>query len=544
MLAGLMQDVPLLISSLIEHAALNHPRQEVVARQVDGSIFRYTYIEAAARARRLARALGELGVGEGDRVATLAWNTHRHFECFYGISGMGAVCHTVNPRLFKDQIRFIINHAEDGILLIDADFAPMIAAMLPDLPAVRQVIILGHSADGLDTAGLDDLLYYEDLLAGTEDDFDWPVLDERSASSLCYTSGTTANPKGVLYSHRSTLIHALAASGVDNLALGASDVIMPVAPLYHANAWSLPYSAPMVGAKLVLPGRHLDAASLLELIREEGVTTSCGVPTVWTLMLEHLDKVGGDLSALDRIYVGGTALPASIQDRFADQYNVRAVHLWGMTETSPIGTIARETPEIMALDHEARRAQLQKQGRLPFGVEMKTVGPDGTCLPRDGKSSGDIWIRGPWIANGYFGEDEDSLDDEGWFPTGDVGHLDAYGFMQITDRTKDVIKSGGEWISSVEIENIVVAHPKVSLAAVVGVSHPKWDERPILCVTPVGDDWPEKAELLEFLTGRIAKWWLPDDVIVLDEMPMTATGKIRKADLRRRFRDHLIAADR
>jgi acyl-CoA synthetase (AMP-forming)/AMP-acid ligase II len=536
---GLMQDFKLTIPTLLEHAATNHTDTEIVARLQDGSIFRYTYGDLARRSRQAANALIRLGVEYGDVVGTLAWNHHWHMECFYAIPGIGAVCHTVNPRLFEEQIVYIINHAKDKVLMVDQDFVELAERIVDQIPCVQQFIILGARGSVEEPTRLGDVLYYDDLIASESTAIEWPEFDERSASGLCYTSGTTGNPKGVLYAHRSTVLHSMAIAQPDNLSLSALDCVMPAAPLYHAQSWGLPYAACMVGSKFVLPGRHLDGEHLLQLIREEGVTTGCGVPTIWTMVLEYAEKNDLDLGVLQRLLIGGTALPTSIRDRLRDK-GVGAVQIWGMTETSPMGTIGKPNRQVAEFSTEQRDAQLLKQGRLPWGVEMKIVLEDGSRAPRDGKTAGDIWVKGPWIACGYLhGEGGELLDDEGFFPTGDVGHIDQYGYMKITDRSKDVIKSGGEWISSIDIEDVASSHPSVSMAAVVATFHKKWDERPLLVLTLRESESLDKQEMLDYLSGKIVKWWTPDDVIIIDEMPMTATGKIRKINLREEYWNHL-----
>jgi fatty-acyl-CoA synthase len=459
-------------------------------------------------------------------------------ECFYAISGIGAVCHTINPRLFEEQIVYIINHAGDRLLMVDQDFIGLLEGIADRLPGVETCIVLGRKGC-VPEPRFRDVLYYDDLIADEPTTIDWPAFDERTASGLCYTSGTTGKPKGVLYAHRSTVLHSMAIAQPDNLSLSALDCVMPAAPLYHAQSWGLPYAACMVGAKFILPGRHLDGPSLLELIREEDVTVVCGVPTVWTAVLDHAEEAGLDLGKLRRLLIGGTALPTGMRDRFR-ALGVSAVHIWGMTETSPLGVIGTPTREVQAMVPAQRDAQLLKQGRLPYGVEMKIKLDDGSEAPRDGKTAGDIWVRGPWIARGYLhGDGGDQLDADGFFPTGDVGHMDALGYLKITDRSKDVIKSGGEWISSIDIEDIAGQHPAVSMAAVIAAFHEKWDERPLLVVTLKHGESLNKQELLDFLEGKIVKWWMPDDVIVIDEMPMTATGKIRKLTLRETYWKHL-----
>ena len=536
---GLMQDHPLLISSLIRHAADSHGRREVVSRLIDGTIHRTDYATVERRARRVAKVLQGLDIRCGDRVATLAWNTFRHLECFYGVSGMGAVLHTINPRLFKEQIAYIVNHAEDRALFFDADLLPIVESVAAQIGCVEHFIVLTTREQMPASAELS-LVCYEDLLTAAAEDYDWPRFDERTASSLCYTSGTTGNPKGVLYSHRSTLIHALSAAQHDCFALASTEVVMPIAPMFHANGWSLPYGCPMVGAKLVLPGNRMDPASLHELIEGERVTFAVGVPTIWTMLVAYLRETGKRLDALERTIIGGAALPPAVQATLQEEYGVTAIHAWGMTETSPIGTVATTNPDVEALPESERKAQLLKQGRVPFGLEMKIVDSDGRVAPKDGKTFGPLYVRGPWIASSYFRSEGDSvLDADGWFPTGDVATWDAYGYMKITDRTKDVIKSGGEWISSIDVENATMSHPKVALAAAVAAFHPKWDERPVLVIVPAEGESPTKEEILEFLAPRMAKWWLPDDVVFIREMPLTATGKILKAKLREQYWKHL-----
>ncbi|MFK7733785.1 MAG: long-chain fatty acid--CoA ligase [Pseudomonadales bacterium] len=538
---GLMQDFSLTIPTLLEHAATNHASIEVVARMLDGSLFRYTYEDLADRARQAASALQKLKVCYGDVVGTLSWNNHWHMECFYAISGIGAVCHTVNPRLFEEQIVYIINHANDKVLMVDQDFVELAAKIVDQIPKVEQFIVLGKRGSIDEPDGLPNILYYDDLIADEPSDFSWPEIDERSASGLCYTSGTTGNPKGVLYSHRSTVLHSMAIAQPDNLSLSALDCVMPAAPLYHAQSWGLPYAACMVGAKFILPGRHLDGPHLLDLIRDEDVTAVCGVPTIWTAVLEHAEKENLDLGRLQRLLIGGTALPTAMRDRFRAK-GVSAVQIWGMTETSPLGTIGKANRLVEAMDAETKDEQLLKQGRLPYGVQMKIVLDDGSSAPRDGETSGDIWVKGPWISKAYLHSDGgELLDDQGFFPTGDVGHIDELGYMKITDRSKDVIKSGGEWISSIDVEDIASRHPAVSMAAVVAAYHPKWDERPLLLVTLKEDKDLAPQEMLDFLDGKLVKWWKPADVIIIDEMPMTATGKIRKLTLREKYWNHLAS---
>ncbi len=536
---GLMQDHPLLISGLIKHAAANHGRREVVSRLGDGSIHRTDYASVERRARALAEKLQSLGIGHGERIATLAWNTYRHLECFYGVSGMGAVLHTVNPRLFREQIAYIIRHAEDRLLIFDADLLNIVESVADEIPSVEHFVVL-CTREALPASTRLKLVAYEDWINGRGDDYHWPSFDERSASSLCYTSGTTGNPKGVLYSHRSTLLHALVTVQADVFALTSVDSVMPVAPMFHANAWSLPYCCPMVGAKMVLPGNRMDAKSLYEMLSQEAVTFSVGVPTIWTMIQGYLQETASSLPDLSRCLVAGTAMPPAIRETFKTKYGVTAVHAWGMTETSPIGTMSTLSAEVAALPEAQRTEQLLKQGRVPYGVEIQVRNSQGQTAPHDGQTFGPLMVRGPWVASGYFkGDGGAVLDADGWFPTGDVATWDKYGFMKITDRTKDVIKSGGEWISSIDVENAVMSHPAVKLAATVAAFHPKWDERPVLVVVPVEGAAPTKEQILEFLAARMAKWWLPDDVIFVLELPVTATGKILKARLREQYWHHL-----
>ena len=537
---GLMQEIPLMISLLIRYAAEYHGDRQVVSRTVEGPIHRYGYAECERRARRVANLMARLGIGHGDRVGTLAWNGYRHQELFYGVSGMGAVLHTVNPRLFTEQIVYIINHAEDRVLFVDLTFVELLERIADQLASVEQVVVMTDEAHMPETA-LEGVLCYETLLAGESEDYDWPLFDERAASSLCYTSGTTGNPKGVLYSHRSTLLHAMAACQNSAMGISAHDVLMPIAPMYHGNAWSLPYLGPLSGAGLVLPGTKMDGQSLQELIEGEGVTFALGVPTVFTMLIDHLDESGKTVESLERVAIGGSAVPRAMIERLADPYGVTVHQLWGMTETSPLGTMATATPAIDALTEEERQAVLSQQGRVQFGLELKITDAAGAPVPRDGKTFGDMWVRGNWAASGYFrGEGGDRLDEDGWFPTGDVATLDEHGFMRITDRTKDVIKSGGEWISSIDLENAAVGHPDVSQAAVIGVFHPKWEERPLMVVVPRDGCAPDKDTINAYLAARVAKWWLPDDVVLVDELPLTATGKIQKSRLREMFQDYRL----
>jgi len=538
---GLMQDRPLLIQQLIEHAALNHGDTEIVSRRIEGDIHRYTYRDARRRAKQVAEALLQLGITPGDRIGTLAWNGYRHFELYYGISGMGGVCHTINPRLFAEQIVYIVNHAEDRLLFVDLNLLPAVEKLLPQFTTVRHVVAMTDRAHLPKDCTIPNLLVYEELIGGKPGAYEWPEFDERTASSLCYTSGTTGNPKGVLYSHRSTVLHAYGSALPDTLGLSARSVVLPVVPMFHVNAWGLPYSAPLAGAKLVFPGVALDGASLYELFEKEGVIFTAGVPTVWLTLLQHMQANKLKLSTLKYAVIGGSAAPPAMIETFDREFGVEVLHAWGMTEMSPLGSVNHPKAKHARLTLEERLAVRLKQGRPPFGVEMKIVDDSDQELPRDGKAFGDLLVRGPWITTGYFkGEGGEVLRDGGWFPTGDVATLDPDGYMQITDRSKDVIKSGGEWISSIDLENAAMAHPGVAEAAVIGVRHPKWDERPLLIVQRKPDATVDKQELIEFLSGKVAKWWLPDDVVTLPEIPHTATGKIQKTVLRRRFADYRL----
>jgi 3-(methylthio)propionyl---CoA ligase len=536
---GLMSERPLLISAIIKHAAVYHRDAEIVSRTVDGGIHRYTYEAAERRAKRLARALSKLGITPSDRVGTLAWNTFRHFELYYAISGIGAVCHTINPRLFDDQIAYIVNHAEDRLLFVDASFAPLIERLAPHLPTDCRVVWM--TEEGTEPAAdLPHLPCYETLMAAEDEDFEWPEFDERMASSLCYTSGTTGNPKGVLYSHRSTVLHAFGISLPDAISISAADVVCPVVPMFHVNAWAIPYAAAMQGAKLVLPGPRLDGQSLYQLFEAEQVTLGLGVPTVWLSFEAHLSATGLRCSTLRRILSGGSAVPPSLVEAFGG-HGIDVRQGWGMTEISPLGTTAALKAKHLGLEPDAHIKVKAMQGRPVFGVEMKVVDDAGQPQPHDGESMGELLVRGPWIVSGYYEDAEASaaaMDEGGWFRTGDVATIDPDGYMQIMDRRKDVIKSGGEWISSIDLENAAIAHPDVAEAAVVAVPHPHWAERPLLVVTPLPDCRPQCDDLLAFLAERFPRWMLPDDVVVLDELPHTATGKVMKIRLREMFRNH------
>ena len=531
---GLMMDVPLLISGLIRHADLNHGDTEIVSKTVEGDIHRYTYRDAHRRSRRLAKALAALGVRPADRVGTLAWNGFRHYELYYAISGMGAVINTVNPRLFAEQIVYISNHAENVALFFDPTFVPLVEKLAPRLQSVRHYVLMTERAHMPKGSGY---LCYEELLERQDDALEWPTFDERTAAALCYTSGTTGNPKGTLYTHRSTVIHAYGAALPDALNLSARDCVLPVVPMFHANAWSLPYGCTMVGAKMVFPGPHLDGKSVYDLIEQEKVTLSAGVPTVWLMLLQHLAAHKLGFSTLERTVIGGSACPPAMLRKFQEDYGVRVFHAWGMTEMSPLGTVGTLKAKQAQLDKEAQLAIQAKQGRGIFGVDMKIVDEEGRELPWDGKRFGNLMVRGPWIASGYFKNEGGQVLREGWFPTGDVATIDPDGYMQITDRSKDVIKSGGEWISSIDLENIAIEHPAIAEAAVIGVKHPKWDERPIVVAVKRPGQEVSKDELLRFYEGKIAKWWMPDDVVFVKELPHTATGKLSKLTLRQQFQD-------
>ena len=537
---GLMMQQPLLISSLLKHAETHHGEREIVSRRVEGDVHRYTYCDLGQRARRMANALAAHGIAHGDRVATLAWNGYRHMELYYAVSGSGAVLHTLNPRLHPDQVVWIADHAEDQILFFDLTFLPLIEAIASRVKTVRAFVAMTGRAHMPANSKVPNLLCYEDLIDAYPAEFEWPTFDENSASSLCYTSGTTGNPKGALYSHRSTVLHTYAAALPDSLNCSANDAILPVVPMFHVNAWGLPYVACMVGAKLVFPGPWLDGKSLHDLFESEGVTVSAGVPTVWQGLLAHVEANGLKFTTMRRTVIGGSACPPAMLRAFQERYGVRVIHAWGMTELSPVGTVCALKPRHQSLDNEQQLAVQAKQGRAVYGVEMKIVGDAGQSLPHDGKSAGELMVRGPWIISTYFkGEGGDPLVD-GWFPTGDVATIDADGYMQITDRSKDVIKSGGEWIGSIDLENIAVAHPAVALAACIGVRHPKWDERPLLVVQKKAGADVTRDELLKFYDGKIAKWWTPDDVVFVDAIPLGATGKMQKNKLRSQFSEYKL----
>ncbi len=542
---GSMMQQPLLISTLLVHAERHHGEQEVVSRRVEGDIHRTTYRELAARSRKMANALASIGIQSGERVATLAWNGYRHVELYYAVSGSGAVLHTLNPRLHPDQVVYIADHAEDQALFFDMTFLPLVEAIAGRVKTIKTFVAMTDRARMPATTKIPNLLCYEDLVDAASDVFAWPDFDERQASSLCYTSGTTGNPKGVLYSHRSTLLHTFAISMPDALNCSARDSILPVVPMFHVNAWGLPYAACMNGSKLVFPGPGLDGKSLYELFESEGVTLSAGVPTVWQGLLGYVEANGLKFSTMRRTIIGGSACPPAMMKAFQERYDVQVLHAWGMTEMSPVGTVATLKGKQVDLPPEQRFALQSKQGRAVYGVDMKIVGADGEELPWDGEQSGELMVRGPWVVEQYFrGEGGDPLvkDDEGhgWFPTGDVASIDGDGFMQITDRSKDVIKSGGEWIGSIDLENIAMAHPGVAMAACIAAQHAKWDERPLLVVVKKPNAELTREELIAFYEGRIAKWWTPDDVVFVDAIPLGATGKMLKNRLRDQYGRHLL----
>jgi len=539
---GKMMNMPLLISSILQHVARHHGQVEVVSRRVEGDIHRYTWADCAIRTRQVASALEGIGIAQGDRVGTLAWNGYRHLETYYAVCGMGAVTHTINPRLHPDQIAWMIGHAENVAIAFDMTFLPIIQTIWARCPTVKTWIALCDTPNLPSDTGIENLVSYEALLQKGSTEWRWPTFDEQQASGLCYTSGTTGDPKGVLYSHRSTILHAYASCLPDAFGFSARDCILPVVPMFHVNAWGIPYAAPLVGAKLVLPGPNLDGRSLYELFEAEQVTFSGGVPTIWFGLLNHLESHQLRFSTLKRTVIGGSACPPAMINAFREGYGVEVLHAWGMTELSPLGSVCSLQSKHLAEPLEAQRRRLEKQGHAFFGVDLKIVDDAGTELPWDGSSQGNLMARGPWVIQEYFkaaGGDPLQYDaqGEGWFPTGDVATIDADGYMQITDRSKDVIKSGGEWISSVDLENLAVAHPGVAMAAVIGVSHPKWDERPLLVVVPKPGVELGRDELLQFFEGKVARWWIPDDVQFVDAIPLGPTGKMLKNRLRERFRD-------
>ena len=541
---GLMQDQPLLISGLIEYADKHHGDGEVVSRRVEGDIHRYTWSDVASRSRQVANALDGMKLGFSDRVATIAWNGYRHLELYFGVSGSGRVLHTINPRLHPEQIAWIANHAEDQVVCFDMTFLPIVQAVHSKCPTVKHWVAM-CDADKLPAdTGIPNLLSYEAWMGSQSTAYQWPVFDENTASSMCYTSGTTGNPKAALYSHRSTTLHAYAAALPDVMCISARDAILPVVPMFHVNAWGIPYSAALTGAKLVFPGPGMDGKSVYEMIENEGVTYAAGVPTVWQMLLGYMKPNGLKFSTLKRTVIGGSACPPAMIDAFREDFGVEVLHAWGMTELSPLGTLCTLKNKHLKLPKEEQMKLLMKQGRAIYGVDMKIVNDAGDEQPHDGKAYGDLLVRGPWVvANYYKGEGNPLVKDKDghdWFPTGDVATIDADGFMQITDRSKDVIKSGGEWISSIDIENIAVAHPAVAMAACIGVAHPKWDERPIVAVVKKPDAQVSREELLAFYEGKTAKWQIPDDVVFVDAIPIGATGKMLKTKLREQLKDYKL----
>ena len=539
---GLMMDDQLIITRMIEHAARYHGSTEIVSRTVEGPIHRYTYADAYQRTKQLGNALNTLGVKLGDRIATFAWNGYRHLELYFGISAVGAVCHAINPRLFPEQLVYIINHAEDRFVFLDLTFVPLLEAIQDKLPKVEGYIVM-TDAEHMPETSLPNVMCYEDLLAAEPTEIDWPEFDERTASSMCYTSGTTGNPKGALYSHRSTFLHTMFIVSADVFNISCKSVIMPATPMFHVYAWGTPYAAAMVGCKFVMPGPAYDGASIYELLDTEKATMAVGVPTVWMMLLDYVQKEGKSFPHLEATGIGGSAVPRSMIDTFEEDYDVRVFHAWGMTEMSPVGTTAQFNARTGALPAEERRQYQTKQGRTVCGVEMKIIDDDGNELPRDGEAFGEVAVRGPWVISAYYEDAEatrSQFTEDGWFLTGDVATLDAEGYMQIVDRSKDVIKSGGEWISSIDLENAAVGHPDVMEAAVIGMPHPKWDERPLLIVVKGEGTDVSKDDMIGYLEDKVAKWWLPDDVAFVDELPHTATGKIAKRILRDQFKDYTL----
>ncbi len=535
---GIMQDRPLLISSIITHAERFHSETAIVSRRVEGDLHRTDWGTVAKRAKRMAGALDTLAIAPGSRVATLAWNGYRHLETYFGVSGSQRVLHTLNPRLSPQQLTWIVNHAGDEVVCFDSTFLPLVEAVCDQCPTVKHWVAYAAEDQLPATTKIKNLLSYEALLEASSEVYEWPIFDEQSASSMCYTSGTTGNPKGVLYSHRSTIIHALAAGLPDTLNLSARDSVLPVVPMFHVNAWGIPYTAALVGCKLVFPGPAMDGQSVYDLIEGEGVTMAAGVPTVWQMLLAHMDKEGKRFSTLKRTVIGGSACPPAMYDRFVDQFGVQVLHAWGMTEMSPLGTVG--VLKNQSGDPQTQRTQLLKQGRPVFGVDMKIVDDAGQTQAWDGKATGNLLVRGPWILSDYYESGNGSPLVDGWFPTGDVATIDPQGFMQITDRSKDVIKSGGEWISSIDIENIAMAFPGVMMAACIGVPHPKWDERPIIVVVRKPDTDVDKAALLASYEGKVAKWQTPDDVVFVEAITLGATGKMQKMVLREQLKDYQL----
>ena len=537
---GQMMDQPLLISSIIQFAARHYGQVEIVSRRVEGDTHRYTYADCHARARRAANALAGLGVQMGDRVATLAWNGYRHLELYYAVSGSGAVLHTINPRLHPEQIAYIVNHAEDQVLFFDLTFLPLIEAVAAHCKTVKAFVLLADRERMPQESAIPNLLCYEELLAGSSDDYEWPLFDENSAASLCYTSGTTGNPKGALYSHRSTVLHSYGSAMPNALNVASIDTVLPVVPMFHVNAWGLPYSVLLSGAKMVFPGAALDGKSLYELFETEKVTFSAGVPTVWLGLINYVLQNGLRFSTFRRTVIGGSACPPAMMDTLIDKLDVQVIHGWGMTEMSPLGTTGGLQAKHLALPKDEQRKILQKQGHAIYGVDMKIVDDAGVELPWDGVTYGHLLVKGPWIIARYFKNEGGDVLQDGWFPTGDVATIDSDGTMQITDRSKDVIKSGGEWIGTIDLENIAMSHPAVLQAACIGIAHPRWDERPLLLVVRRPGQEVNREDLLKFFEGKIAKFWMPDDVAFIEALPTGATGKIQKNKLREQFKEHKL----
>jgi fatty-acyl-CoA synthase len=536
---GLMQDWPLLCHTILDHAARVHGEQEIVTRSIEGPITRSTFRTVRHNALRVAQALARDGHSVSDRVATLAWNTDKHMEVWYGAMGIGGIYHTLNPRLFPEQIAWIINHAEDSILFTDLTFVPIVAAIADKIPSVRKVVVLTDEANMPQTEF--GAVSYEAFLDGTDGDYVWTKVDENSASGMCYTSGTTGNPKGVVYSHRSNVLHSMMATPLDSLGFAANETVLPIVPMFHANAWGIAHAAPMNGTKMVMPGAGMDGESVFELLSTEKITFSAAVPTVWLGLLQYLEETGKDLPDLKRVVIGGSACPRFMTETLEGKYGVEVRHAWGMTEMSPLGSLGALKPKYSGLPMSEQLDIKEKQGFAPYGVEMKITDDEDNEQPWDGETFGRLKVRGPAVASGYYGGDGvEQFDEDGWFDTGDVAHIDPQGYMQITDRSKDVIKSGGEWISSIELENLAAAHPDLVEAAVIGIAHPKWDERPLLVVIPKEGKSPSKEDILGFMDGKIAKWWMPDDVAFVEEIPHTATGKIQKTTLREQFADYTL----
>ncbi|MEE3295271.1 MAG: long-chain-fatty-acid--CoA ligase [Pseudomonadota bacterium] len=537
---GLMQEWPLLVHTFIDHANIHHGEREIVTRRVEGDIHRTNYSEIYSRAKNFSKALQKLGVKQGEVIGTLAWNTHRHLESWYGITGIGAIYHTLNPRLFIEQLEYIINHAENQYIISDTTFVKLLESIEENIPNVKGFIFLTDKENMPDTK-LKNSLSFEELIDAEDEDFDWVRIDENDACGLCYTSGTTGNPKGVLYSHRSNVLHTLAANSADAMGITSVDSVLPVVPMFHANAWGLSFSAPMVGCKVVMPGMKMDGESIYQLLTDEKVTFTAAVPTVWLMLLQYLEANDLKLPYLKKVAIGGSAVPKMMLEKFEKDYDVSVMHAWGMTEMSPLGTIGAFKSGMEDLSFEEQINIKLKQGRATYMVEMKITDDEGNELPWNGKDFGHLLVRGPFIASKYIkGEGGQILDNQGFFDTGDVATIDELGFMQITDRSKDVIKSGGEWISSIELENAAVGHEEISEAAVIGIAHPKWDERPLLICVPVEGKTPSKEDVLEYLKEKVAKWWMPDDVVFVEEIPHTATGKIQKITLREQFSDYSL----